>query len=76
MIRIIIAGSRNFNDYALLEKALNKYIEDTKINPNEIEIVSGHARGAAQRSRGQTSRKVLPVCQLFSANDPGTDRAL
>ena len=46
MIRIIIAGSRNFNDYALLEKALNKYIEDTKINPDEIEIVSGHARGA------------------------------
>lgn len=46
MIRIIIAGSRNFNDYVLLEKALNKYIEDKKINPDEIEIVSGHARGA------------------------------
>ena len=46
MIRIIIAGSRDFNDYTLLEKALNKYIEDTKINPDEIEIISGHARGA------------------------------
>lgn len=46
MIRIIIAGSRNFNDYALLEKALREYIASRKINPDEIEIVSGHARGA------------------------------
>jgi hypothetical protein len=46
MIRIIIAGSRDFNDYALLEKALREYITSRKINPDEIEIVSGHARGA------------------------------
>ena len=43
MFRVIIAGSRNFNDYELLKIVCNQllsYIYD------EIEIVSGEARGA------------------------------
>ena len=45
MIRIIIAGSRNFNDYTLLEQSLMDYIAG-KFDPNKIEIISGGARGA------------------------------
>ena len=41
-IKIIIAGSRNFNDYPLLKTTLDTIIGD-RIN---IEIVSGNARGA------------------------------
>lgn len=45
MIRIIVAGSRNFNNYSLLEQSLMDYIAGN-FDPNEIEIISGGARGA------------------------------
>lgn len=40
--KVIIAGSRNFNDYDLLMKTLDEYFNNIE-NP---EIVSGAARGA------------------------------
>jgi hypothetical protein len=43
-IRVIIAGSRKFNDYQLLEKKMNKLLANYK--PEEIEIISGGAFGA------------------------------
>lgn len=49
MLKVIIAGSRNFNDYQLLKEKMDFYLQN-KINikkPNcGIEIVSGMARGA------------------------------
>lgn len=42
MLKIIVAGSREFNDYELLEEKLNFYIGKHK----NIEIISGTARGA------------------------------
>lgn len=42
MLKIIIAGSRTFNDYELLKKKLDFYIGEH----TEIEIISGTARGA------------------------------
>lgn len=47
MIRIfktIVAGSRDFTDYSLLESELIDFLRPLK--PNEVEIVSGAARGA------------------------------
>ena len=41
-MKIIIAGSREFTDYELLKEKLNEIIGDK----NDIEIVSGMARGA------------------------------
>lgn len=41
-MKVIIAGSRTFNDYNLLKKYCNKYLQ----NQTEIEIVSGTANGA------------------------------
>lgn len=41
-MKVIVAGSRNFNNYSLLEKTLNSFSE----THGSIEIVSGGARGA------------------------------
>lgn len=44
MLKVIIAGSRDFNDYQLLEKLADMYFQN--YSPGQIEIVSGGARGA------------------------------
>lgn len=44
MLRVIIAGSRDFTDYELLERLLDMYFQ--RYSPDQIEIVSGGARGA------------------------------
>lgn len=44
-LRIIVAGSRTFNDYDLLETALLDYLKE---NNNDVTIISGAARGADQ----------------------------
>lgn len=45
MLNVIIAGGRDFNDYALLAQTMNQLRLDGKIL-NRIAIVSGMARGA------------------------------
>lgn len=50
-LRIIVAGSRDFNDYQLLSDTLMKYLtgmDDTDIvdNPSQVKFISGTARGA------------------------------
>lgn len=44
MFRIIIAGSRSFNNYAILKEVLDSVI--SKHDYKDIVIVSGGARGA------------------------------
>ena len=46
MIKIIIAGNRTFNDYKLLSTEVEKILVDNNLSYGQIEIVSGHARGA------------------------------
>lgn len=41
-MNIIIAGSRGFNDYALLERIMNRYT----IRIDDIKVISGAAKGA------------------------------
>ena len=45
--RLVIAGSRDFNDYALLSKAVDKHLSD-KVDDAKIIIISGTAPGADQ----------------------------
>ena len=45
-LRIIIAGSRDFNDYELLKKSAIEIITKKTILPDLTRIVSGCARGA------------------------------
>jgi hypothetical protein len=44
MIRVIIAGSREFTDFEYAKKKLEPLFKN--INKDEIEIISGNARGA------------------------------
>lgn len=45
MIKVVVAGGRDFNDYELLDKTLVEILKQ-KGKPSEIEIVCGGARGA------------------------------
>ena len=44
MIKVIVAGSRDFQDFELLKSKLDFYLQ--RCSPSQIEIVSGTARGA------------------------------
>jgi hypothetical protein len=48
MLRLVIAGSRNFDDYDLLESTLNEFIEFHSIGDPDpgVLIISGLAKGA------------------------------
>ena len=65
MIKVIIAGTRDFNDYAFLKKNVDYFLQD--FNPNKIEIVSGNARGADKLGERYAKEHNLPV-KLFPAN--------
>ena len=45
-LRVIIAGSRDFNDYELLKKSVIEIITKKTMLPDLTRIVSGGARGA------------------------------
>jgi hypothetical protein len=45
-MKIIIAGSRNFNNYKLLKNTCSKIINELKYNNSKCEIISGNAFGA------------------------------
>lgn len=45
-LRIIIAGSRNFNDYELLKKEVINIVKNSSKPKQFIKIISGRARGA------------------------------
>lgn len=45
-LRVIIAGSRYFNDYALLKKSAIEIITKKTMFPDLTRIISGGARGA------------------------------
>jgi hypothetical protein len=62
--KVIVAGSRSFNDYQLLKQKLTFYLR--RFKPEEIEIVSGGARGADQlgerfaREHGIKIKRFIP----------------
>ena len=50
-LRIIVAGSREFNDYDLLRDTLMQYLDfmddkDVVDNPSQVKFISGTAKGA------------------------------
>lgn len=48
-LRIIIAGSRDFNDYKLLKTSIRDILKNASLKDiNKIKIISGTARGADQ----------------------------
>mgnify|MGYP006302249621 CR=1 FL=1 len=45
-MRLIVAGSRDFKDYELLEREVLKFIKKHKEVDESVEVISGRARGA------------------------------
>ena len=69
-MKIIIAGSRKFNDYDLLERICDQYISIMKIPPEQVEIVSGKAPGADKLGEEYAKKRGYAI-KLFPA--PWTD---
>lgn len=55
MFKVIVAGSREFDDYPLLKKKLDFFLQ----NREEIEIISGCARGADRLGERYAKEKGL-----------------
>ena len=56
-MKVIIAGSRNFNDYNSLERKMNTILK----NQDDVTIISGTARGAdklGERYAGENHHKL------------------
>lgn len=62
-VKVIIAGGRDFNNKALLEKKMSFYFQNIEIN----EVVCGCAKGADTLGRDWAEDKDIPV-ELFPAD--------
>jgi len=62
MTRLIIAGVRTFDDYELLKSKADEVVKDL----GEVEIVSGHAKGADMLGERYAAEHAIP-CTLFPA---------
>lgn len=58
MKRIVIAGSRGFEDYSLLEEKLDEILE-AELEP--VELVSGHAKGADLLAERYAEENDVPI---------------
>lgn len=63
--KIIIAGGRDFNNYALLQEYVDKFL--STYPSDSIEIISGNAKGADKLGERYAKEHNLPV-KLFPAN--------
>ncbi|MBQ7670749.1 MAG: DUF2493 domain-containing protein [Clostridia bacterium] len=62
--RIIIAGSRSFNDFDLLKKVLDDYLKNAAGTAKEFEIIGGGAMGADTLGEKYAHIKGIPF-RLF-----------
>lgn len=46
MVRVIVAGSRTFDNFSLMEKELMRYFKKNGLHRADVEIISGTANGA------------------------------
>lgn len=58
MKRIVIAGSRGFEDYPLLKEKLDQILET---EPEPVELVSGHAEGADRLAERYAAERGLAI---------------
>ena len=65
-MRIIIAGSREYNNYEEAAKLIDKFIKDVNSSSNVV-IVSGGAKGADKIGEEYAARNDLD-CVVYKAN--------
>ena len=70
MLKLIIAGGRDFTDYKLLEHEVKQFIieiaGDQKLRRDDVEIVSGLARGADSLGIDFANEHWLPVVEFIA----------
>ena len=67
MMRIVIAGSRGFEDYALLEPTLDRILNE---QTDAIELISGHAKGLIFWRRNMPKRMNFPFISSSRIGKP------
>ena len=67
MVRIIIAGSRDFNDYDVVRQYVGTYLLTVDDYKNNVEIISGGAKGADALGEKFARRNFLKL-KVFPAN--------
>lgn len=65
-VRIIVAGGRDFSDYAKLESEVTEIISSYRIG-DDITIISGHCRGADMLGEQLANKYSIPI-KIFPAN--------
>lgn len=63
-MKLIIAGSRSFQDYSRLEKTTLLFLKKYKQPGEEVEIISGRAKGADRLGERFADRFGLRVIQM------------
>ena len=70
LIKVVIAGSRGFQDYEMMKRVLDKELQ--MYNPSEIEIASGGADGADKLGeRYQIEEGLARLTQFIPKWDAG-----
>ena len=67
MFKVIICGSRDFQDYEKLKERCDYYLSEKIEKGEEIMIISGGARGADSLGERYAEEKGLP-CKRYPAN--------
>jgi hypothetical protein len=67
MFKVIVAGSRDFNDYELLKLKLDALLQNKIDNQDSVQIVSGGARGADSLGEQYAKEKSLDL-KIFPAD--------
>lgn len=63
-MKLIIAGGRDFADYALLSREVKKFILDHNGEPGKVQIISGKARGADTLGEQFAKEWKFPVIEM------------
>ena len=67
MNKLIIAGSRDFTDYAKLCSEVDEFAEEQKLYLDDLMVISGTCRGADKLGEQWAFSHEIPV-ELFPAN--------
>lgn len=67
MFKVIIAGSRGYSDYDMMKNLVDHYIAAS--GKDEIEIVSGGARGADKLGEQYAAKRGYPMIQFLAEWD-------
>lgn len=67
MVRVIVAGSRTFSNFSLLEKELMLFFKEHQLHRSDVEIISGTANGADKLGE-KFAEKYGLACTKFPAD--------